>query len=178
MRAPVVTALLLSALQPSVPVWPVSPALLSRSLVSDACRLVTKEEMSAILGAPVTVARPSGAPEKDEDSGGMRSDCAYPAASGAAGYVVVIEFPSPVAAAKAVNEELVKGMFEGDKAKVVVEPGLGDKAWWGETKEGAQLLVLQGAKAFAVGAGGPGMGPPSAKHADLHALAAKAIGRL
>ena len=40
------------------------------------CDLVSKDAASALLEAPVTKMEPGG-PERDEDTGGMRTLCAY-----------------------------------------------------------------------------------------------------
>jgi hypothetical protein len=138
------------------------------------CDLLAKATITGILGQPAAAGRPMG-PEKDEDTDGMISFCTF---QGGQSAIIVSEvtFASPAAAMKATTQEYVKNKMDDDGAAVKQESGAGDRAYWATTKEGAEYVVVKGAKVISVAFGGKLPKPPTSYHDALRAAALEAAG--
>ncbi len=109
---------------------------------ADPCALVDRATVIALLG-PTSTGGTSAGPELDEDSGGTVSYCTFRAGT-AALILSQVTFSNAAEAAKATTRELVSSRMDDDGAKIVDEPGLGDRAFWAYTAEGAEFVVLKG----------------------------------
>jgi hypothetical protein len=139
------------------------------------CDLVSRAAASAILEAPVTKMEP-GTPERDEDTGGMRTLCAYMA--GTRMLMVVREvFASAAAAKEATTKELVTDRLEDEHSTVTEAPGLGDKAYWATTPHAAEWVVIKGSSVLGVTLGGMPK-PPATYQAQLRTVTVGVLGKL
>lgn len=68
--------------------------------------------------------------------------------------------------------------MEGEGSRIVEEPGLGDKAYWAYTSEGAEIVVLKGAVVLGVAVGGQLPNPPVSYRKALRAATAAALLKL
>jgi hypothetical protein len=91
-------------------------------------------------------------------------------------FVSEITFASAAAAMKAITQEYVKNQMDGESAAVKQESVAGDRAYWATTKEGAEYVILKGARVVAVGFGGKPPKPPASYHDALRAAAMEAAG--
>ena len=115
------------------------------------CASVDKAQVGALLGGPTPAPIETG-PAKDADAGGITTMCLF--MQGKKGVMTMrIEFPSPQEAAKKVTLEYLKNQ-QGDETKYVEEKGVGDRAFWAVSDEGASYVVLKGAKLYSVALGG------------------------
>jgi hypothetical protein len=139
------------------------------------CDLLSKDAASALLEVPVTKMEPGG-PERDEDTGGMRTLCAYMAATR---MVIVVRevFTSAAAAQAATTKELVGERMEDDQTTVTEVPGLGDKAYWATTPHAAEWVVTKGSSVLGVTLGGMPK-PPATYQARLRAATVGILGKL
>ncbi len=137
------------------------------------CNLMDRATVIALLGPASTTGSPTG-PEADEDTNGTLRYCTFRAGT-AAVLISHVTFPSAADARKATTKELVISRMEGDDAKLVDEPGLGDKAWWVYTSEGAEFLVLKGSVVLGVGLGGELKNKPSSYRNVLRAATVAAL---
>lgn len=142
-------------------------------LTVDPCELVGKAQAAELLGQPVTRVMPSP-PEPDEDSGGTRSSCMY-FAGGRALIVIHVAFPSPEAARRGTQRALAS---DDEKPTLREEPGVGDRALWSFTAEGAQYAIVKGAAVVAVSIGGGDLKNLEGYHDRLKAAAVQAVARL
>ncbi|MEP6591004.1 MAG: hypothetical protein ABJC19_07460 [Gemmatimonadota bacterium] len=140
------------------------------------CELVDRATVNALLGAKSSTGMPAG-PERDEDSSGMVSYCIFRAGS-AALILSQVTFSSAAEAGKATTKELVTSRMDGDGAKITDEPGLGDRAYWAYTTEGAEIVVLKGSVVLGVALGGQLANPPVSYRKALRAAAAAALLKL
>ncbi|MEO8578454.1 MAG: hypothetical protein ABI556_17210 [Gemmatimonadales bacterium] len=116
------------------------------------CNLMDRATVIALLGPASTAGTPTG-PEPDDETSGTLRYCTFRAGA-AAVLISQVNFSSAAEARKATTRELVISRMDGDDAKLVDEPGLGDKAWWAYTSEGAQFVVLKGSVVIGVALGG------------------------
>lgn len=137
------------------------------------CELMDRATVVALLGQKSTTGTPSG-PEPDEDSGGTVSYCTYRAGT-AALILSQVTFATAAAAGKATTRELVTSRMDGDEAKIVDEPGLGDRAFWAYTTEGAEIVVLKGSVVLGVALGGQLANPPASYRKALRAATVAAL---
>ena len=140
------------------------------------CELMDRATVIALLGLTSTAGTPAG-PERDEDSGGTVRYCTFRAGS-AALILSQVTFSSAAEAGKATTKELVSSRMEGDGAKITEEPGLGDRAYWAYTTEGAEFVVLKGSVVLGVGLGGQLANPPVSYRKALRAATAAALLKL
>jgi hypothetical protein len=139
------------------------------------CDLVSKDAASALLEAPVTKMEPGG-PERDEDTGGMRTLCAYMA--GTRMLIVVREvFASGAAAQAATTKELVNDRLEDEKSTVTEVSGLGDKAYWATTPHAAEWVVVKGSSVVGVTLGGMPKPAPTYQ-AQLRTVTVGVLGKI
>lgn len=139
----------------------------------DPCELVGKVKAAELLGQPVTRVMPSP-PEPDEDSGGTRSSCMYFAGTRAL-IVVYVSFPSATAARRGVQRALAE---DTEKPTIREEPGVGDRALWSFTTEGAQYSIQKGAAVVALSMGGGDLKNLDAFHDRLKAATVQAAAKL
>jgi len=95
---------------------------------ADTCALISRADVSTLLGQPALAGAATG-PAKDEDSSGQLSYCTYRAGT-AALIVSVVEFSSAAEAKKTLTLNLVKGRMNEDAAKVTEEPGIGERSFY------------------------------------------------
>lgn len=140
------------------------------------CDLLDRATVVALLGTTSSAGIPSG-PEPDEDTDGTVSYCTF---KGAAGAMILsqVTFASPAAARKAATKELVTARMDGEGATISEEPGLGEKAWWAYTAEGAQIVVLKGPVVLGVAIGGGLPKPPRSYRDALRAATASTLAKL
>ena len=139
------------------------------------CDLLTRDVASTILEAPVTKMEPGG-PERDEDTGGMRTLCAYMA--GTRMLIVVREvFASAATAKAATTKELVGERLEDENSTVTEVPGLGDKAYWATTPHAAEWVVIKGSSVLGVTLGGMPKAPATYQ-AQLRGVTVAALGKI
>ncbi len=158
------------------------PVALSLVMLSSApslagpCDLLDRAAAGTLAGAPVSpgISEP---PEPDDETNGILSYCMYRAPKGAV-IVSLVAFANAGDAKKATTKELVAGRLEGDQKELKEETGVGDKAFWAYTEQGAQYVVLKGANVIAVSIGGGLPKPPASYHDALRAAAASASGKL
>lgn len=140
------------------------------------CELMDRATVIALLGPTSTAGTPAG-PERDDDSGGTVRYCTFRAGS-AALILSQVTFSSAAEAGKATTKELVTSRMEGDGAKITDEPGLGDRAYWAYTAEGAEFVVLKGSVVLGVALGGHLANPPVSYRKALRAATAAALLKL
>ena len=140
------------------------------------CDLVDRAVVARLLGHPITATSPVSG-RRDEETGGILSYCTYE--GGWAGLVVsVVRFGDPAEARRVTTRRLVAGRLDEERATVTEESGLGDRAFWAYTAEGAEWVVLKGSLLVGVALGGrPGRPPRSLKSALREATVA-ALGKL
>lgn len=154
----------------------VAPLLFGASPKANPCDLLDRATVVALLGPTTSAGTPSG-PEPDDDTDGTVSYCTFKGATGAM-ILSQVTFASPAAARKAASKELVTARMDGDRATISEEPGLGERAWWAYTAEGAQVVVLQGPVVLGVAIGGGLPKPPRSYHDALRAATASALPKL
>jgi hypothetical protein len=142
----------------------------------DPSTLVSKAEATALIGQPV-VATSGGPAEKDDDSGGMLSYCTFRAGPSAL-IVSVVSFSSATEAKAKTTRQLAAARLDGDDAKIVEESGLGDRAFWATTANGAEYVVLKGSRVLGLALGGKPAKPPASYRDALRALAKSALEKL
>ena len=150
-------------------------ALSASTRTTGPCDLLDRATVTALLGQ-TSPGTPSG-PEPDEDTGGTVRYCTFRTPTGAL-IVSLVAFASAAEAGKATTRELVTSRMDGDGAILTVEPGLGDKAWWAYTTEGAEFVVQKGSVVLAVAMGGRLPNPPSSYRKALRAATAAALLKL
>ena len=119
---------------------------------ADPCALLTKGDAAALLGQPVAAVVPAG-PQRDEDSGGQLTYCTYRGASLAV-VVSVVDFKSEAEARKQLDANLVRERMDAEDAKVTEEPGLGERAFFGASGNGAMVAFLKKNKVVGIALGG------------------------
>lgn len=140
------------------------------------CELMDRATVIGLLGQATSAGTPAG-PERDEDSGGTVSYCTFRA--GAAALILSqVTFTSAAEAGKATTKELVASRMDGDGAKITDEPGLGDRAYWAYTAEGAEFVVLKGSVVLGVALGGQLANPPVSYRKALRAATVAALLKL
>ncbi len=143
---------------------------------ADPCDLIDRATVATLLGRTTPAGTPAG-PERDDDTGGTIRYCTYRA--GAAALILSqVSFSSAAEASKATTKELVTSRLEGEGSKIVEEPGLGDRAYWAYTSEGAEIVVLKGSIVLGVALGGQLSNPPESYRKALHAATAAALLKL
>lgn len=120
--------------------------------VAGPCDLLDKAAASALLGATVTQADPSG-PEPDEDNGATRSSCVYMAGQRIL-VVIRLDFPSAAAASETANSESRNEELAAEGAIVKPETGVGDKAYLMQTKTALSYSILKGPTILSLALGG------------------------
>lgn len=135
--------------------------------VLDICSLVSSEEAAAVLGQAPIAATPGSEP--DSVSGSTIYFCTY-LGSGLALVVSSVETGSAENAAKFLQEQLANMVSEAPTTTNTEETGLGNKAYWSVSENGASYTVLIDTHVFSVGLGGA-VGDPSAHKAALFDLA-------
>ena len=143
------------------------PVLPARA--ADPCALLSRADAAAVLGESVAGVTPAG-PERDEESGGQLTFCTWRAAN-AALVVSVVEFPSPADARKQLNANLVQDQKDGKDTKLVEEPGIGERSFWGETPKSAMMTFLKSNKVAGIAVGGAVRGPLAGRKAALRKAA-------
>jgi hypothetical protein len=140
------------------------------------CELMDRATVIALLGPTSTPGTPAG-PERDEDSGGTVRYCTFRA--GAAALILSqVTFSNAAEAGQATTKELVSSRMDGDEARITDEPGLGDRAYWAYTTEGAEFVVLKGSVVLAVALGGQLANPPVSYRKALRAATVAALPKL
>ncbi len=140
------------------------------------CNLMDRATVVALLG-PASTSGASSGPEKDEDTSGTVSYCTF-RAGGAAVIISQVTFSSAAEAAKATTKQLVLSRMDGEGSKIIEESGLGDKAFWAYTTEGAEYVVLKGSIVLGVGLGGELKNSPMSYRQALRAATAAAVRKL
>ncbi len=121
---------------------------------ADTCALISRADVSTLLGQPALAGAATG-PSKDEDSSGQLSYCTYRAGT-AALIVSVVEFSSAAEAKKTLTLNLVKGRMNEDGAKVTEEPGIGERSFYALSAEGSMYVFLKGNKVVGLAIGESG----------------------
>lgn len=140
------------------------------------CTLMDRATVIALPG-PASMAGTPADPEPDEDTGGTVRYCTFRAGASAV-IVSQVTFSSAAEARKATTRELVSSRMEGDGTRIAEEPGLGDKAFWAYTSEGAEFVVLKGSVVLGVAVGGELAKPPMSYRKTLRAATAAALLKL
>ncbi len=143
---------------------------------ADPCALLSKGDAAALLGQPVAAVSPAG-PERDEDSGGQMTYCTYRGASLAV-VVSVVEFTGEAEARKQLSANLVRGRMDAEDAKVTEEPGLGERAFFGASANGAMYTFLKKNKVIGVALGGAKAPAAAASKARLKSAALSIAAKL
>lgn len=140
------------------------------------CDLLDLATVSALVGQPVARGTADG-PTVDEETGGSTHFCIYQA--GPAMLIVsVTSYKSAAAAKAATTKELVSERSEEAEATITEETGLGERAFWAVTKQGAQFVVLKGANVLALALGGNPAKPPASNKPALRAAAVAALAKM
>lgn len=140
------------------------------------CELMDRATVVSLLGPTSTAGTPAG-PEPDDDTGGTVRYCTFRA--GAAALILSqVTFATAAEAGKATTREIVLSRLEGDGSKIVEEPGLGDRAYWAYTSEGAEIVVLKGSVVLGVALGGQLPNPPASYRKALRAATAAALPKM
>lgn len=140
------------------------------------CDLLDRATVAMLLGQTSTPGTPAG-PERDDDTGGTVRYCTFRASTTAL-IVSQVTFGSAAEASKATTKELVTSRLEGEGSKIVEEAGLGDRAYWAYTAEGAEMVVLKGSIVLGIALGGQLSNPPVSYRKVLHAATAAALLKL
>lgn len=146
------------------------------SLAADNTELFSSAEAAKLLGQPVGHTNTIG-PEKDDEAPAEATHWSY-MASDAVVTVTRLKFASAADAAKFATPEFVKKEIDEDEAKVVAEPGVGDKGFWTVTTGGAGISFLKGASIASVALVGKDIGPPESHKAALKAAALSIAAKL
>lgn len=140
------------------------------------CDLVDRATAVSILGKAPTDVSPSE-PTRDEETGGTVVVCYYRAGESAL-IVSQITFANAAAAQKATTKELVEGRMEDEVTAFKEISGVGDRAFWVTTENGAQFVIVKGATVLGVSLGGTLPKPPASYEAALRAAAIAAAAKL
>lgn len=142
----------------------------------DPAALVIKAELTSVLGQPVTKVVP--VPEQtDDDTGGRLVYCTFHGGQSAV-IVSVVSFSSAKEAQAKMSKQQAMERLEGDNAQVIEEKGLGDRAYWATTDQGAEYIVIKGARVLGIGLGGKLTQTPASYREALRALAVGAVAKL
>jgi len=140
------------------------------------CELVDSAVVAQLLGHPITATSPV-AGQRDDETGGTLSYCTYE--GGLAGLVVsVVRFGDPTKARRATTRRLAARRLDEERATVEEESGLGDRAFWAYTREGAEWVVLKGSVLVGVALGGRLGRPPRSLKSALREATVAATTRL
>jgi hypothetical protein len=137
----------------------------------DACALVTPRE-AAVLG----VAGDPVAHGPDRDRGARRSTCTYRHGNVTL-MVKVLEYRSAELAGNNLTEETVKAELDDQAAKVVLESGLGDRAYWATNTVAGVYVVLSGRMVVSIRLGADNFTPDN-HQASLRKAMETALTRL
>lgn len=155
--------------------------------ISDACELITKEEVEAVQGSTVQEAMSSG----QSDAGFRVSQCFYAAEESNRSVSLVVTQSDPDSRAKGSPKDYWKEIFghgqekeglkdEGDKKEEAKSSqkisGVGDDAYWVGSSVARALYVLKTNVFIRISVGGPD--DEGAKLDKSKALAEKALQRL
>ena len=142
----------------------------------DPCSLVSKAEAGALLGSPILHAS-AFTPVKDEETGGMQVNCMM--STKTSGFVIsVVSFSSAGEAHAKTTKEVVAERNDGNHLKIEEVKGLGDRAYWATTDNGAQYVVVKGARVLGLSLGGQLAHPPASYQSGMRALVVKALAKL
>lgn len=144
---------------------------------ADPCALVTRAEAAALAGHAISSAIASG-PEVDPDTKASVAACLM--GGGPVAVLVTVEtYASAAAALRVVTAGYVKEQIDDETAKVEVEPaGVGDRAFWAYTDNGARIVTVRGATAVIVALAGPDFKNAASTRQALRAAAVRALSRL
>jgi len=136
------------------------------------CAAVDRAQVGALLGGTAPTPKQAG-PQNDAAAGGVTTTCIFPSPNQRIVMTMRIEFPSVEEARKQVSADWLKKNIEV-KATFSEEPGLGDRAFWAVSTEGASSIILKGSKLY-MAVLGPGSDAAAQKPA-LVKLAQSLIG--
>lgn len=149
----------------------------------DVCPMLSRTEAAAILGQPVTEVVPG----KDESSSEKQAYCIYRSAGGEL-LTFVSEFSSAAEAKKQMTARLAAAQAEvakqtaatpaAEKVSMSEEAGVGEKALWTGSGQGAMYAALQGNRLIGAVLGGQGMKDPASKKAALKGVVASTLAKL
>lgn len=140
------------------------------------CDLVDRAVAARLLGHPITATSPV-AGQRDEETGGTLSYCTYE--GGLAGLVVsVVQLGDSAKARRVTTRRLVARRLDEARATVEEESGLGDRAFWAYTPEGAEWVVLKGSVLVGVALGGRLGRPPRSLKSALREATIAAMSKL
>lgn len=140
------------------------------------CDLLDLATASALVGQPVARGMADG-PTVDEETGGSTNFCIYQAGPSML-IVSVTTYKSAAAAKAATTKESMSERMEGEGTTLSEEAGLGERAYWMVTKQGAQFAVLKGANVLSMALGGSSSKPPASNKTALRAATVAALAKM
>lgn len=139
------------------------------------CRLLTATEIASTLGSATSGGKPVG-PSIDKDLGAKSWTCDQQVEKLFLS-LNVVEFASAAAAAQGMTLMMKEAKDIPEGIKLTAAPGLGDRAVWGASAEGAMWVALKGKYMLNVTLAGDLTDPPRLRE-PLKRLATLALGRL
>lgn len=121
---------------------------LSPANALDVCSLISRSEIGAAIGQPISSENPAG-PALDEATGSRTWTCTYGLGSGSL-VVSVAEFPSNGAAKKYITLENLRKELKEAGFQVTEEKGIGDRTFELIDEDILSLSVLKGTRYYAV----------------------------
>ena len=135
------------------------------------CAGIDKAQVGALLGGTAPAPKQSG-PTSDIAAGGVTTTCLFPAEPKIV-MTMRIEFTSATEAQNRVGIDWLKKNIEAN-ASYAEEKGVGDRAFWAVSPEGASSIILKGSTLY-LAVLGPGS-DAAAKKPALIKLAQSLIG--
>jgi len=144
---------------------------------SDPCALLTRDEVTTVLGAQVDDATADG-PYQDDETGASQETCVYQAGENV--LVVSVEtFASPAEADKAMTRLSVAQEVDSEDTSIVVkEPSQQGKAFWASTAKAATIMARRDSRTISVGVKGTQLSNPKSYREALRKALHDAAGRV
>ncbi len=145
--------------------------------VIDPCALLTRDEVTTVLGAQVEDATADG-PYQDEETGASQETCVYQAGENV--LVVSVEtFASPAEAEKAMTRLSVAQEVDSEDTSIVVkEPSQQGKAYWASTAKAATIIAQRESRTISVGVKGTQLSNPKSYREALRKALRDAAARV
>jgi hypothetical protein len=144
---------------------------------SDACALLTRDEVTAVLQTQVEDATADG-PYQNEENGASQETCVYQAGENV--LVVSVEtFASAAEAEKSMTRLSVAQEVDSEDTSIVVtEPSPQGKSFWASTAKAATIIAQRESRTISVGVKGTQLSNPQSYRQALRKALRDAAGRV
>jgi hypothetical protein len=141
---------------------------------SDACALLTRDEVTAVLQTPMEDATADG-PYQDEENGASQETGVYQAGEN----VLVVSVETFASAEKAMTRLSVAQEVDSEETSIVVtEPSQQGKAFWASTAKAATIIAQRDSRTISVGLKGAQLSNPQSYREALRKALRDAAGRV